>query len=101
MSILSMLPGVNSASLSEIEGNIDEKKIKHTEAIVYSMTPEERMHPKMLTPTRKRRIANGCGLDISEVNRFVKQFEQMQKMMKQMPKIMNNKKGLFKNFGLF
>ena len=54
------------------------------EAIVLSMTPEERRNPKILNPRRKHRIAKGAGVDISIVNRFIKQFEQSQKMMKQM-----------------
>ena len=58
------------------------------EAIVLSMTKKERQNPKLLNPSRKARIARGSGVDISEVNRFVKQFEQSQKMMKQMPGLM-------------
>ena len=61
------------------------------EAIILSMTVKERQNPDVLNPSRKRRIANGAGVDISEVNRLVKQFEQMKKMMKQMPGMM--KKG--------
>ena len=83
-SILSMLPGVGS-KVSELEGMIDEKAMKRTEAIVLSMTPQERANPKLLNPQRKHRIAKGAGVDIAEVNRFIKQFEQSQKMMKQMP----------------
>ena len=81
-SILSMLPGLGM-KLPDIESQIDEKKLSHTAAIVHSMTPEERANPKLLNPRRKHRIAKGAGLDISEVNRFIKQFEQSQKMMKQ------------------
>ena len=83
-SILSMLPGVGS-KVSELEGMIDEKAMKRTEAIVLSMTPQERANPKLLNPQRKHRIAKGAGVDIAKVNRFIKQFEQSQKMMKQMP----------------
>ena len=84
-SILGMLPGfgINKADL---EGAIDEKQLKRTEAIILSMTPEERANPKLLTPQRKFRIAKGSGNSIADVNRFIKQFTQMQKMMKQMPK---------------
>ena len=89
--ILSMLPGMG-AKMGDIEGMIDEKQMKQTEAIVLSMTPEERANPKLLNPRRKNRIAKGAGLDIAVVNRFVKQFEQSQKMMKQMP-------GMMKGFG--
>lgn len=82
-SILSMLPGMGIKA-SDIEGMVDEKKLKHMEAIVLSMTKAERQNPKLLNPRRKHRIASGAGVDIAEVNRFIKQFEQSQKMMKQM-----------------
>lgn len=84
-SILSMLPGMGM-SKDMLEGAIDEKQLKQTEAIILSMTPQERANPKILTPQRKFRIAKGSGCDIATVNRFIKQFTQMQKMMKQMPK---------------
>ena len=64
-----------------------------------SMTPQERKNPKLLNPSRKHRIARGAGVDISVVNRFIKQFEQSQKMMKQFPGMMGgfgSKKGKFK-----
>ena len=82
-SILSMLPGMGIKA-SELESMIDEKQMKHMEAIVLSMTVEERRNPKLLNPHRKHRIAKGSGVDIAEVNRFIKQFEQSQKLMKQM-----------------
>ena len=81
-SILSMLPGLGM-SRDMIEGAVDEKQLKQTEAIILSMTPQERANPKILTPQRKHRIAKGSGCDIATVNRFIKQFTQMQKMMKQ------------------
>ena len=84
-SILSMLPGMGM-SKDMIEGAVDEKQLKQTEAIILSMTPQERANPKILTPQRKFRIAKGSGCDIATVNRFIKQFTQMQKMMKQMPR---------------
>ena len=84
-SILGMLPGLGM-NKADLEGAIDEKKLKRTEAIILSMTPEERSNPKLLTPQRKFRIAKGSGNSIADVNRFIKQFTQMQKMMKQMPK---------------
>ncbi len=97
--IMGMLPGVGM-SPSDIEGMVDEKKLAHMEAIVLSMTPEERRNPKLLNPRRKFRIAKGAGLDVAEVNRFVKQFEQSQKIMKQMG---GNKhgRGLFGQMGGF
>ncbi len=81
-SILSMMPGMGMKA-GDLEGMIDEKQLAHMEAIVLSMTPEERRNPKILNPKRKHRIAKGAGVDISVVNRFIKQFEQSQKMMKQ------------------
>jgi len=81
-SILSMLPGMGIKS-GDLESLVDEKQLAHMEAIVLSMTPQERRNPKLLNPRRKHRIAKGAGVDISEVNRFIKQFEQSQKMMKQ------------------
>ncbi|MCR4693833.1 MAG: signal recognition particle protein [Pseudobutyrivibrio sp.] len=90
-SILGMMPGMNSAQMSQIEGAIDDKKLAHTEAIILSMTPAERENPKLLNPSRKHRIAAGAGLDIAEVNRFIKQFEQSKKMMKQMPQMMGRR----------
>ncbi len=81
-SIMSMLPGFGVKS-DELEGMIDEKQMKRMEAIVLSMTKEERRNPKLLNPQRKHRIAKGAGVDIAVVNRFIKQFEQSQKMMKQ------------------
>lgn len=101
-SILSMLPGMGS-KMSEIEGMIDEKQLKRTEAIVLSMTPKERANPKLLNPQRKFRIAKGAGVDIAEVNRFIKQFEQSQKMMKSMPGLLGGmgKKGRMGGLGGF
>jgi signal recognition particle subunit SRP54 len=81
--ILKMLPGMG-INAGDLDGMVDEKMLKQTEAIVLSMTPAERANPKLLNPKRKNRIAKGAGLDISVVNRFVKQFEQSQKLMKQM-----------------
>ncbi|WP_028243815.1 signal recognition particle protein [Pseudobutyrivibrio ruminis] len=87
-SILGMMPGINASQMAQIEGAVDDKKLAHIEAIILSMTPAERENPKLLNPSRKHRIAAGAGLDIAEVNRFVKQFEQSKKMMKQMPNMM-------------
>lgn len=84
-SMLKMMPGIGGAQLAEIENAVDEKKMARIEGIIYSMTPKERSNPSILNPSRKRRIAQGAGVDISEVNRLVKQFEQSRKMMKQMP----------------
>ncbi len=94
-SILGMMPGMGS-KLGDIESMIDEKQLARMEAIVLSMTPEERRKPKLLNPSRKHRIARGAGVDIAVVNRFIKQFEQSQKLMKQMPGLMGGKKGKFR-----
>ena len=91
-SILGMLPGMGR-QMGDLESMIDEKQLARTEAIVLSMTPEERKNPKLLNLSRKGRIAKGAGVDIAVVNRFVKQFEQSQKMMKQMPGLMGGKRG--------
>ena len=90
-SILSMLPGMGK--MGNIESMIDEKQLARTEAIILSMTPEERKNPKLLNLSRTGRIAKGAGVDMAVVNRFVKQFEQSQKMMKQMPGLMGGKRG--------
>lgn len=90
--ILSMMPGMGS-KMADIESAVDEKQLARMEAIVLSMTPEERQNPKLLNPGRKGRIAKGAGVDIAVVNRFIKQFEQSQKMMKQIPGMMGGKKG--------
>ncbi len=92
-SVLGMMPGVNSSQMRQMEDAVDDKRMARIEGIIYSMTPEERDNPALLNPSRKRRIANGAGVDISEVNRLIKQFEQGKKMMKQM----NNGKRRGKN----
>lgn len=92
-SILSMLPGVGGAQMKQLEDAVDEKKMKQIEAIILSMTPKERSNPDILNPSRKRRIAEGAGVDISEVNKLVKQFEQGRKMMKQYSGMFGGKMG--------
>ena len=90
-SIMSMMPG-----MSQMKGGIpevDEKSMDRVEAIILSMTKEERANPGLLNPSRKQRIAKGAGVDISEVNRIAKQFDQMKKMMKQLPGMMGGKRG--------
>lgn len=87
--ILSMLPGMGN-QLKDIE--IDEKQIGKTEAIIRSMTREERANPDIVNPSRKKRIAKGAGVDIADVNKLYKQFEQGRKMMKQMSGMMGGKK---------
>jgi signal recognition particle subunit SRP54 len=98
-SILGMMPGLGlgNGKMPDIDEAAAEKSLARTEAIIYSMTPEERRNPNLMNPSRKRRIAQGAGVDIAEVNRLMKQFEQMKKMMKQMPGMMKKgKRGMFK-----
>lgn len=99
--ILGMLPGVNASALKNVD--VDEKKLAHIEAIITSMTPRERELTDKLTPSRKERIAKGSGTSMQEVNALIKQFEQMQKMMKQLSGGMFSKKGKrrFNPFGKF
>lgn len=78
--VLKMLPGARKMGLNNI--NIDPKDMAHIEAIILSMTTEERHHPEILKATRKQRIAKGSGRSVEEVNRLLKQFEEMKKMMK-------------------
>ena len=80
--VLKMMPGLGLGNMAD--AMIDDKKLARIEAIIYSMTPKERSHPKLLNPSRKNRIARGAGVDIAEVNRLVKQFDQMKDLMKKM-----------------
>ena len=98
-SILNMLPGVGAKMKGQdLESMVDEKDMARKEAIVLSMTPKEREKPDLINPSRKQRIAKGAGVDIAEVNRFIKQFEQSRKMMKQMTGMVGKggKRGGFK-----
>ncbi len=79
-SLISMMPGGNQVT----DDMIDERQLPRTEAMILSMTPQEREKPSIITPSRKRRIAAGSGMRVEDVNRLIKQYEQMQKMMKQM-----------------
>lgn len=87
--ILNMMPGMGNLKGVDLP---DEKSLGRIEAIIYSMTPKERSNPQILNPSRKNRIAKGAGVDIAEVNRLVKNFEQARKMMKQFPGLMGGKK---------
>jgi signal recognition particle subunit SRP54 len=93
--LLSMLPGMGK-QLKDVD--IDEKALATTEAIIYSMTKKERANPDILNLPRKKRIAAGAGVDISEVNALVKQFEQSKKMMKQFSGMMGGKGGKHNKF---
>ena len=87
--IMKMIPGLGS-KLGKVE--IDDDAMKKPKAIIQSMTDEERANPDLINVSRKQRIAKGCGLDIAEINRFMKQFEQSRKMMKQFSGMMGKKK---------
>ena len=95
--IIKMLPGVDGKALKNLD--VDEKRMSHIEAIITSMTPRERDLMDKLSPSRRERIANGSGTSLAEVNALIKQFEQMQKLMKQlgggMGKKMKKRRGLF------
>ena len=97
-SILNMLPGMGG-KMKDIESMIDEKAMDRTKSIILSMTPQERSNPNILNISRKNRIARGAGVDITEVNRLVKQFEQSKKMMKQMPGLTGGKMNMGKRGG--
>ena len=92
-SILNMLPGMGLGNqMKNVNMDaVDESALGRVEAIILSMTPQERRNPSLLNPSRKNRIAKGAGVDIAEVNRLVKQQEQMKKMMKQMPGMLGGK----------
>ena len=103
-SIMSMMPGLGgmggkAGRLPDLDSEENEKKMARMEAMIYSMTPEERRNPDLLNPSRKHRIAKGAGVDIAEVNRMVKQFNESRKMMKKLPGLMGGrggKRGRFK-----
>ncbi len=93
--LLGMLPGMNiSKNDRELISHEGEKQFKKMEVFISSMTPEERSNPDLMNSSRKKRIAKGCGMELSEVNTFVKQFEQMRTMMKGM----SDMKGMFSKF---
>ena len=99
--VLSMMPGMGASQMKQLEESVDEKAMARTEAIILSMTPQERANPDILNMSRKTRIAKGACVDIAEVNKLVKQFEQARKMMKQFGGLMSPKKkrGIFSGFG--
>ncbi len=91
--MLAMMPGGSPASTPS---QIDEKALPRIEAIIYSMTKEERAKPSIINPKRKRRIAAGSGTTVEDVNKLLRQFEMMQKMMK---KVKRNPKGFMRSLG--
>ena len=96
-SIMNMMPGLGGmggkGKLPDLDSEENEKKMARMEAMIHSMTPEERRNPDLLNPSRKHRIAKGAGVDIAEVNRMVKQFNESRKMMKRLPGLMGGKGG--------
>ena len=88
--ILGMLPGMNAGALKDVQ--VDEKALGHIEAVILSMTPYERENPNCINHSRKQRISKGSGVKVEEINKLLKQFEAMQKMMKQLTGSGNNKK---------
>jgi signal recognition particle subunit SRP54 len=80
--ILEMIPGLNAKKMKDVD--IDERQVYRIEAIIRSMTAEERHHPEILNASRRRRIARGSGTSIQDVNRLVNQFDQMKKMMREL-----------------
>ncbi len=103
--VMDMMPGLGGMGglggkkLPDFDSEEGEKRMARMEAMILSMTPEERRNPDLLTPSRKHRIAKGAGVDIAEVNRMVKQFNETRKMMKKLPGLMGGrggKKGRFK-----
>ena len=102
-SIMGMMPGMGAlggkGKMPDLDSEENEKKMARMEAMIHSMTPEERRDPDILNPSRKHRIARGAGVDIAEVNRMVKQFNESRKMMKKLPGMLGGrggKKGRFR-----
>lgn len=94
-SIMGMMPGMGNMAgkMPDLDSEESEKKMAQMEAMIFSMTPEERRNPDLLNPSRKHRIAKGAGVDIADVNRMVKQFNESRKMMKKLPGLMGGKGG--------
>src|SRR5690625_3761707 len=90
--LMAMIPGANRMKGLQ-NAQIDERQLSHIEAIIQSMTKEERENPKIMNASRKRRVAKGSGTNVSQVNRLLKQFNDMQKMMKQMTNMQSGKRG--------
>ena len=92
---MGMMPGMGNMAgkMPDLDSEESEKKMAQMEAMIFSMTPEERRNPDLLNPSRKHRIAKGAGVDIADVNRMVKQFNESRKMMKKLPGLMGGKGG--------
>ncbi len=88
--LMGMIPGVNTAALKDVK--VDEKQLDRIEAIILSMTPEEREKPDLINASRKRRIADGSGMKVEDVNRLLKQYDQMKQMMKKFSSLTGSKR---------
>lgn len=97
--ILGMIPGMGKYKEQLKDIDLDGKEVKHIEAIILSMTPQERQNVDILNGSRRKRIADGAGVQIQEVNRMTKQFKEMQKQMKKMKIGKMRKPGGFGGFG--
>lgn len=99
--ILDMMPGMNSAQMKGVDIENSEKEFSQMEAIIHSMTIEERRNPALLNASRRKRIAAGCGQPVSKINNLIKKYEEAKKMMKQFsnPKAMKRNK-MFRGMGL-
>ncbi len=97
-SLMGMMPGIKPGALKDAK--VDEKALSHIEAIILSMTPKERAKPEILASSRKRRIAAGSGTTVEEINRLLKQYDQMKQMMKSMMRGGKRKGKGFKGMGL-
>jgi signal recognition particle subunit SRP54 len=95
--LLEMIPGLNQIT-KQLPNGVDDKAMKRVEAIIYSMTTQERRNPKILGGSRKRRIAAGSGTSVQEINQLVRQFLEMQKMMKSVGRGKRMPKGLMDMF---
>ena len=82
--VMSLLPGVNKIKNQMKNASVDEKMLVDNEAIILSMTYKERKNPKLINGSRKKRISNGAGVDVSKINKLLKQFKMMSEMMKKM-----------------
>ena len=96
--ILDMMPGMGQLA-QDISPEATDRQFKRVEAIIFSMTPEERRKPRIINSSRKKRIARGSGTTVQEVNALLKQFRQMQQMMKQLSKDQKGMRGLMRMFG--
>ena len=96
--ILEMMPGANAKAMKNVDMDQSEKEFRHMEAIIQSMTREERQDPSILNASRRRRISAGCGLPVSKINNLIKKYDDARKMMKQFTSGSKHKKKMFRGF---